>query len=269
MHGHANYGGRSNFPSPMNLRVFIVELVIRRAKQTIAGFPCAARYEILGKSPTGAQMWNICNEPNWLIILVLLLFGIIAPFAAVRVRSRASSKRLIKEFRNVWWVRYAREKKLDDEEIADRLISYLDRLVDRHINKARGILPFNSILLAVFTFEANRFASARPYLLSPITGLLVSSVLCVSMFLVYWQRDVYASWSSEVDFSVQKVIKTSIKIEWAAWISLSCMLIGAVVIAIVEGDLMRYLSPIFRDQIAARSGARNCFRLFPAPQQQS
>ena len=119
MHGHANYGGRSNFPSPMNLRVFIVELVIRRAKQTIAGFPCAARYEILGKSPTGAQMWNICNEPNWLIILVLLLFGIIAPFAAVRVRSRASSKRLIKEFRNVWWVRYAREKKLDDEEIAD------------------------------------------------------------------------------------------------------------------------------------------------------
>ena len=241
MHGHANYGGRSNFPSPMNLRVFIVELVIRRAKQTIAGFPCAARYEILGKSPTGAQMWNICNEPNWLIILVLLLFGIIAPFAAVRVRSRASSKRLIKEFRNVWWVRYAREKKLDDEEIADRLISYLDRLVDRHINKARGILPFNSILLAVFTFEANRFASARPYLLSPITGLLVSSVLCLSMFLVYWQRDVYASWSSEVDFSVQKVIKTSIKIEWAAWISLFCMLIGAVVIAIVEGDLTRYL----------------------------
>ena len=78
MHGHANYGGRSNFPSPMNLRVFIVELVIRRAKQTIAGFPCAARYEILGKSPTGAQMWNICNEPNWLIILVLLLFSIIA-----------------------------------------------------------------------------------------------------------------------------------------------------------------------------------------------
>ena len=64
-------------------------------------------------------MWNICNEPNWLIILVLLLFGIIAPFAAVRVRSRASSKRLIKEFRNVWWERYAREKKLDDEEIAD------------------------------------------------------------------------------------------------------------------------------------------------------
>jgi hypothetical protein len=59
----------------------------------------------------------------------------------------------------VWWVRYAREKKLDDEEIADRLISYLDRLVDRHINKARGILPFNSILLAVFTFEANRFRS--------------------------------------------------------------------------------------------------------------
>ena len=175
------------------------------------------------------------------LILVLLLFGIIAPFAAVRVRSRASSKRLIKEFRNVWWVRYAREKKLDDEEIADRLISYLDRLVDRHINKARGILPFNSILLAVFTFEANRFASARPYLLSPITGLLVSSVLCLSMFFVYWQRDVYASWSSEVDFSVQKVIKTSIKIEWAAWISLFCMLIGAVVIAIVEGDLTRYL----------------------------
>lgn len=186
-------------------------------------------------------MWDICNEPNWLIILVLLLFSILAPLATVRVRSRASGKRLIKEFRNVWWMRYAREKKLDDKEIADRLISYLDRVVDRHINKARGILPFNSILLAVFTFEANRFASARAYLLSPIAGLLVSSALCLSMFFVYWQRDVYASWPSEVDFSVQKVIKTSIKIEWAAWISLFCMLIGALVIAILEGDLTRYL----------------------------
>jgi hypothetical protein len=186
------------------------------------------------------QMWDICNEPNWLIIVVLLLFSVIAPLVIVRVRARASRKHLIKEFRNVLWERYAREKKLNDEDIADRLISYLDRLVDRHINKARGILPFNSILLAVFTFEANRFASARPYLLSPITGLLVSSALCLSMFLVYWQRDVYTSWSSEVDFSVQKVIKTSIKIEWAAWISLFCMVIGAVVIAIVEGDLSRY-----------------------------
>src|SRR5215831_18581817 len=65
--------------------------------------------------PTGAQMWNICNEPNWLIILVLLLFSIRAPLATVRVRSRAASKRLMKEFRNEWWVRYAREKKLDAE----------------------------------------------------------------------------------------------------------------------------------------------------------
>jgi hypothetical protein len=61
------------------------------------------------------------------------------------------------------------------------------------------------------------------------------------MFFVYWRLDMYSSWSSEVDFSVQKVIKTSIKIEWAAWISLFCMVIGAVVIAIVEGDLSRYL----------------------------
>src|SRR5262245_65187545 len=173
-------------------------------------------------------MWNVCNEPNWLIILVLLLFSIIAPLATVRVRSRASSERLMKELRNAWWVRYAREKRFDYEEIADRLISYLDRVVDRHINKARGILPFNSILLAVFTFEANRFASARPYLLSPITGLLVSSALCLSMFLVYWQRDVYASWSSELDFSLLKVIKTSINHEWEAWIYVFCMYIGTV-----------------------------------------
>jgi hypothetical protein len=61
------------------------------------------------------------------------------------------------------------------------------------------------------------------------------------MFFVYWRLDMYSSWSSEVDFSVQNVIKTSIKIEWAAWISLFCMVIGAVVIAIVEGDLSRYL----------------------------
>src|SRR5215831_13980122 len=86
-------------------------------------------------------MWNICNEPNWLIVLLLLLICIIAPLATIRVRARASSKRLIKEFRNVWWVRYAREKKLDDEEIADRLISYLERLVDRHINNARAFFP--------------------------------------------------------------------------------------------------------------------------------
>ena len=191
-------------------------------------------------------MWNICNEPKWLVIGFLLpqwlvigflfLFPVIAPFVIVYRTTQTSGVRSIKEFRNLLWLRYAGKEyeKSDDEDIADRLIPYLDRIVDRHINKARGILPFNSILFAVCAFEANRFASAGPYLLSPILGLLVSSALCLSMFVVIRGRDVYRSWSSEVEFLVQQVIKTSIKIQRAAWISGFCMFFGALVIGVAE-----------------------------------
>ena len=70
-------------------------------------------------------------------------------------------ERSFAKLRNVLWLRYT-DKKYDvldhEAEMQEEIDTSLDRIVDRHINKARGILPFNSILLAVFAFERDHLA---------------------------------------------------------------------------------------------------------------
>jgi hypothetical protein len=52
----------------------------------------------------------------------------------------------LREISDAMFDRYPNDRKSD-------AVAYTDRVVDRQINKARGILPFNSILIAILALE--------------------------------------------------------------------------------------------------------------------
>jgi hypothetical protein len=112
---------------------------------------------------------------------------------------------------------------------ADRAIAYIDRVMDRQINKARGILPFNSILLAILSFGSVHLGDAKWL----VAGLLVvSSLFCFLMFPVQWAKgsEPYSSFSKELADSVETARWRSIFIEIAIWTSAAALVIAIVVI---------------------------------------
>lgn len=85
----------------------------------------------------------------------------------------------------------------NDRTGGDRLISYAERIIDRQINKARGILPFNSIVIAAFGFERGEIdegltvlnnVDVRFMLVLAMALLALSSLLCLGLMLVRLAR---------------------------------------------------------------------------------
>lgn len=85
----------------------------------------------------------------------------------------------------------------------DRAIAYLERIVDRIINKARGILPFNSIMIALLGASGPLF-HLQGTLYKSVLGiaflsLIVSSLLALRLFVVHW-ADISSFRSFNVEF---------------------------------------------------------------------
>jgi hypothetical protein len=92
----------------------------------------------------------------------------------------------------------ARQSSNQDAAEKDRALTYLERIVDRIINKGRGILPFNSILftllglqVSVFHIEhyfQEGFSAVLFKLVAAIAlmSLVLSSILLLYLFGVYW-----------------------------------------------------------------------------------
>jgi hypothetical protein len=159
--------------------------------------------------------------------------------------------------KNALWRRYLHGNfdpgRNEDRQNADRLITYAERVVDRQINKARGILPFNSIIIAVFSFERTKFPSPEfptgqinltVLLYFAIALLAASSILCLMLFLVHWGRSYdYRTFATEFANTLDRVRSRSKVIEWATMMSIAAVILGAVLIATVE--LGSWNAPLF------------------------
>ena len=136
----------------------------------------------------------------------------------------------------------------------DRLVAYADRIIDRQINKARGILPFNSIIMTVLSIERSRlqvpndvqtWISIVPYWLPTgvffviLIALGISSGFCLMLFLVHWgPNDGYATFQDEFDRTLDLISRRSIKIQWATVLSEACLFVGLCLVVMTEASVL-------------------------------
>jgi hypothetical protein len=136
----------------------------------------------------------------------------------------------------------------------DRLVAYADRLVDRQINKARGILPFNSIIMTVLSIERNRlhapsdpfsYMAVIPYWLPTAVFLIIllalglSSWNCLSLFLVRWgEHNDYSDFKREFDRTINIVNRRTLRIQWATVLSEASLFIGLLLVVMIEASVL-------------------------------
>jgi hypothetical protein len=157
----------------------------------------------------------------------------------------------INQLRDDLWRRYLDKVYPDylatdpnDRTGADRLISYAERIIDRQINKARGILPFNSIVIAAFGFERGEIAEGltvlnnvdvRFMLILAMALLALSSLLCLGLMLVrFGPLASYAVFSTEIHSTIHVVWQRSVVLEVAVICSIVALVIGALLIGLIE-----------------------------------
>jgi len=155
------------------------------------------------------------------------------------------------EFRDKVWLRYTSLQWSSNQSNnvcrsgQDRAVAHLDRVVDRLINKARGLLTFNSVLMAVIAFEnlgGYKLASdewvKKLHLLqtSILSGLIISSILCLELLWVRWGKvnrttntNIYERFADEFNQTVIICRDRAIVLNIAIMISIvcvGCILIG-------------------------------------------
>jgi hypothetical protein len=155
------------------------------------------------------------------------------------------------KIKNGIWQRYTKDDfpstapgVKNQKDGADAAISYAERVIDRQINKARGILPFNSIVIAAFGLERTKLQAGHEVLfnvnitsllLFAMFGLAVSSVLCLALFFVRWAKsETYGFFHYELESTLDVLLKRSKIIEVATIISLSSLIVGGAVIGLIE-----------------------------------
>jgi hypothetical protein len=153
--------------------------------------------------------------------------------------------------RDTLWMRYLNKvypnylaTDANDRTGADRLISYAERIIDRQINKARGILPFNSIVIAAFGFERGQVdksltvlnnVDVRFMLVIAMALLALSSLLCLLLMLVrFGPIASYAGFAAEINSTVHVVRQRSIVLEVAVICSFVALVVGALMIGLIE-----------------------------------
>jgi hypothetical protein len=130
----------------------------------------------------------------------------------------------------------------NDRTGADRLVSYAERIIDRQINKARGILPFNSIVIAAFGFERGQIdqsltvlknVDVRFMLVLAMALLALSSLLCLVLMLVRYGPS-YAAFAAEIQSTIHLVRQRSVVLEVAIICSIVALVVGALMIGLIE-----------------------------------
>jgi hypothetical protein len=206
---------------------------------------------------TGAswvKMFELSPTPAIVLIAVFTIeFGI-------RKTRRFHDPEQVKNYRETVWNRGtvdgAKERDATFVQSGDRLVAYADRIVDRQINKARGILPFNSIIMTVLSIERSRlqvpndvqtWISIIPYWLPTgvffviLVALGISSGLCLMLFLVHWgPNDGYATFRDEFDRTLDLISRRSIKIQWATVLSEACLFVGLCLVVMTEASVLSH-----------------------------
>jgi hypothetical protein len=172
---------------------------------------------------------------------------------------RLPNTEALEKFKLAVWKRYTNKAAFPEEvepidaagvQNADRAITYLDRIIDRQINKVRGILPFNSIIIAALSIERSRInygISVCPSLISLLHDVTIldtltaiaclgySSILCLRLFLVYWGPiEQYETFDAEVRASADVIRNRSSIIEKSVLISMASLFIAVLSVLLIE-----------------------------------
>jgi hypothetical protein len=130
-----------------------------------------------------------------------------------------------------------------DRAAADRVIGYVERVIDRQINKARGILPFNSLVIAAFGFERTKLTphlqihnvDINVMLLFAMALLAASGIICLWLMLVRFGAAAdYGSYTTELTGSLGVIKKRAVLLEIATVLSLWAVALGLALIASIE-----------------------------------
>lgn len=187
------------------------------------------------------------------VAMALALSGIALLIAAnliwfvVRGFSRVLTVAEAEELKNDLWNRYIgnpfpQYNAANDRQNADRALTYTERIVDRQINKARGILPFNSLIMAFLALQRNNIASALAQapgsislgvayflLVIALTALFASSLFCLYLFLVHWGSNAeYRTFEAEISSSVTVIRSRSLIIRMATALAALGLVLGGV-----------------------------------------
>jgi len=188
--------------------------------------------------------------PVWMsTLLIAIAIAVVVALWAHAMTRQFPAPTQLRAINNAIWKRYTRVDlptgpiPADNQpERADSVIAYVERIVDRQINKARGILPFNSIIIAALSFEKARSAQSPVagginlgWLLLFVTlGLAISSALCLRMFFVRWTSTDYGYFHLEFESTMEMIVRRSKIVEWATVIALASLIVGVALIAAIE-----------------------------------
>jgi hypothetical protein len=124
----------------------------------------------------------VLGKLSWLSRCIYRLFGV-------------PDESEIVQYRDDLWGRYTGDR--PDAQTQDRALTYIERVVDRQINKARGILPFNSILLVINGLELFNLKNAGGVAVAALlkniehlvlTALAISSIILLEFFSARWPK---------------------------------------------------------------------------------
>lgn len=123
---------------------------------------------------------------------------------------------------------------------ADRALSYLERVIDRTVNKARGILPFNSVLLTILGLQLSNSPLPAALNWSHVLGitaaglLILSCLLLLSIFWVHWgvESD-YADFRNEFNSTASLIRDRSAVLQFSTLLSIVGLVVGAVRSALI------------------------------------
>ena len=105
---------------------------------------------------------------------------------------------------------FAKAVKARFSSAPETAVTYLDRIIDRQLNKARGLLSFNSILIAALNIErsaGHTTAHPCPTDIASIAALVSCMPLLVMMYVVWGPLTTYEDPGAEIDRAVKLCCK--------------------------------------------------------------
>lgn len=121
---------------------------------------------------------------------------------------------------------------------SDRALAYVERVMDRQINKLRGVLSFDALIIAFLSLERQRigtaslgpdYATGCLFLLGLVLlALVISSVMCLGLFRVVWSKPAnFQDFETEHRTTVKLVAQRTKVVEKAVRLS-EIAVVGAV-----------------------------------------
>lgn len=108
----------------------------------------------------------------------------------------------------------------DDPAAGERVVSYVDRIVDRQINKVRGVLSFDALMLTFLGLLSRSGSSidVSAHHLAPIltlmAALIAASTICLVQFRVRWGEVTdFETFSGEIKATLDLARRRSLWIE--------------------------------------------------------